>query len=314
VRNLRRDISFFLLIGIFSKDSLSRIGHGDVSPERDHAEAGRDTLATAETPTAFQFSFKRNGKDNHKKIGGSIEQHGQSAENHELNENMTLLRGDELRNEGKKKQSRLRVEHFGENPLTKSARCGGLRCADYHLCISSADHSNTQPYEIRCARVFDGVKRYGRSRQDRGDAEGGGENMEEPTDKGAQGGKDALAAASGEAARQNIEDAWPRSDCQHQRSSKEKQEMVSVEHLENCMGQGPRKQGGLPIENCRLKTALSLVWLPLSNATASTSKNNSAAGQKEGGRWFATAKARSRAMPTRPSVPSSKRRPIKVTP
>src|SRR2546429_90934 len=64
VRNLRRDISFFLLIGIFSKDSLSRIGDGDVSPKGDHAEAGRDTLATAEaariaeTPRAAARTWK----------------------------------------------------------------------------------------------------------------------------------------------------------------------------------------------------------------------------------------------------------------
>src|SRR2546429_2342446 len=184
---------------------------------------------------------------------------------------MTLLRGDELRNEGKKKQSRLRVEHFGENPLTKGSRGGGLRCANEHFRISRANHADAKPNEIGGTRVFDGMKCHRGSSKDCGDAKGGGQNMEKPTDKGAQGGKDALAAASGEAARQNIEDAWPRSDCQHQCSSKEKQEMVSVEHLENCMGQGPRKQGGLPIENCRLKTALSLVWLPLSNATASTS-------------------------------------------
>src|SRR5207302_5962187 len=116
-----------------------------------------------ETHTTFEFALKRSGEDNHKKIGGGIEQHGQSAENYELKENVTPLRRNELRNEGKKKQSRLRVEHFGENPLTKGSRGGGLRCADYHLYISRANHSNTQPYEIRGARVFDGVKRYGRS-------------------------------------------------------------------------------------------------------------------------------------------------------
>src|SRR5882762_10461401 len=43
-------------------------------------------------------------------------------------------------------------------------------------------------------------------------------------------------------------------------------------------------------------------------------KSPRAADQKEGGRWLATAKARSRAMPTRPRVPSSKRRPIRVMP
>src|SRR6267378_3156273 len=38
------------------------------------------------------------------------------------------------------------------------------------------------------------------------------------------------------------------------------------------------------------------------------------ADQKEGGRWLETGKARSRAMPTRPRVPSAKRRPIRVMP
>src|SRR2546430_12063406 len=63
VRNLRRDISFFLLIGIFSKDSLSRIGDGDVSPDRDHAETRRDALATAETTTTFEFALNSSAKD-----------------------------------------------------------------------------------------------------------------------------------------------------------------------------------------------------------------------------------------------------------
>src|SRR5205807_6745638 len=170
VRNVRREISFFLLMSVFSKDWLSRIGDGDVGPEGDHAEAGRDTLATAETHTTLEFALKRNGKDNHEKIGGGIEQHGQSAENYELKENVSPLRRNELRNEGEEKQSRLRVENFGENPLAKSARRGGLRRADGYLRISRADHSNTQPNEIRGARVLDGVKRYGRSCQDRGDA------------------------------------------------------------------------------------------------------------------------------------------------
>src|ERR1700756_3157039 len=76
VRNVRREISFFLLIRILSKDSLSRIGDGDVGTERDHAETGRDALATAKTHTAFEFALKRSGEDNHKKIGGGIEKHG----------------------------------------------------------------------------------------------------------------------------------------------------------------------------------------------------------------------------------------------
>src|SRR2546429_1813211 len=76
VRNTRREISFFLLISIFSKDSLSRIGEGDIRSERDHAEAGRDTLGTVETHTALKFALKRSGKGDYEKIGGGIELNG----------------------------------------------------------------------------------------------------------------------------------------------------------------------------------------------------------------------------------------------
>jgi hypothetical protein len=220
-----------LLIRIFSKDSLSRIGNGDVSPQRDHSEAGRDTLATAETHTTLEFALKRSGKDNHEKIGGGIKQHGQSAENYELKKEVTSLRRNELRNKGKEKQSRLRVKNFSKNPLAKSARPGGPRRTNGHLRVSRANHSNAQPNEIRSARVFDGVKGHSGSSKDRGDAKGGGENMGESTDKGAEGRNDALTAASGEAARQNIKDSWPWSDGQQQRSGKEKQEAVYVKHL-----------------------------------------------------------------------------------
>src|SRR5216684_4397437 len=62
-------------------------------------------------------------------------------------------------------------------------------------------------------------------------------------------------------------------------------------------------------------------WLPNKGAAccAPTKKQLAAVyvgreSQKEGGRSAATAKARSRAMPARPRMPSSKRRPIKVMP
>src|SRR5216684_1131488 len=59
-------------------------------------------------------------------------------------------------------------------------------------------------------------------------------------------------------------------------------------------------------------------WLPNKGAACcAPTKNQLAAvyvGQKEGGRSAETEKARSRAMPTRPRVPSSKRRPMRVMP
>src|SRR5438132_10946714 len=61
VRNVRREISFFLLMSVFSKDSLSRIGDGDVGSEGDHAEAGRERMGRAETDTARELARNRNG-------------------------------------------------------------------------------------------------------------------------------------------------------------------------------------------------------------------------------------------------------------
>src|SRR5260370_7965896 len=98
---------------------------------------------------------------------------------------MAALRRDELRNEGQEEQSRLRVENFGENPLTKSAR-GGLRCADHHFRISRADHPDAEPNEIRGTRILDGVKCDSGSSQNPGDAERSGQDLEESTHKGAE--------------------------------------------------------------------------------------------------------------------------------
>src|SRR6266704_1347188 len=143
---------------------------------------------------------------------------------------MAALRRDELRNEGEEKQSRLRVESFRENPLTKGARRRGLRCANDHFRISRADHPDAEPNEIRGTRVLDGVKRHSGSSKDRGDAERSGQDMEESTNKGAEGRKDSFTAASSKAARQYVENARPWSNGEEQRCGKKKQETVCVEH------------------------------------------------------------------------------------
>src|SRR6266700_4922731 len=142
---------------------------------------------------------------------------------------MAALRRDELRNEGEEEQRRLRVENFGENPLTNSAR-GGLRCAGDYFRISRADHPDAEPNEIRGTRVLDGVKRHRGSSKNRGDAERSGQDMEESTNKVAEGRKDSFTAASSKAARQYVENARPWSNGEEQRCGKKKQETVCVEH------------------------------------------------------------------------------------
>src|SRR5580704_12182622 len=95
---------------------------------------------------------------------------------------MAPSRRDELRNEGKKKQSRLGIENFGENSLAKSAPRGLIR-AHGHFFVSRADHSDAEPQQIRGARVLDRVKRRGRGGQDRGNPQRGGKDVEEPAGK-----------------------------------------------------------------------------------------------------------------------------------
>jgi len=211
------------------KGGLLGVGEGDVSAEADHAETGSNALAAAKAHAALEFALERSGEDNHKKIGGRIEDHRESPENQELQKNMAAFGGDELRDEGQEKQSRLWVENLGENSLPKRA-LRGLQYADSHFRISRADHADAEPNQIRSACKLDGVKCHGGSGKDRGDAERGGQDMEESTNKGTERRMDAFTAASGEAARQNVKNSRPRGDGQHQSSSKEKQETVGVEH------------------------------------------------------------------------------------
>src|SRR6266478_4932398 len=73
------------------KGGLLGVGEGDVSAEADHAEAGSNALAAAKAHAALEFALERSGEDNHKKIGGRIEDHRESPENQELQKNMAAF-------------------------------------------------------------------------------------------------------------------------------------------------------------------------------------------------------------------------------
>jgi hypothetical protein len=83
------------------------------------------------------------------------------------------------------------------------------------------------------------MKCYSGSGKERGDAERGGQDMEESTNKGTEGRMDAFTVASGEAARQNVKNSRPGGDGQNQSSGKEKQETVYVEHPGIVRGRYP---------------------------------------------------------------------------
>ena len=98
------------------------------------------------------------------------------------------------------------------------------------LGVAGANHTDAEPDEVGGSGVFDGVEGDRGSGEDRRNAQGRGENVEQPADESAERGLDSFTAAAGQAPSQNIENAGARRDGQHQRGRKEKQEAVSVKH------------------------------------------------------------------------------------
>jgi len=148
-----------------------------------------------------------------------------------LKEDVSVGGSDELRDEGEEEQRGFGIQHFGEDALAKSA-VGWSRGFHGHFGVACANHADAKPNEVGGAGVFDGVKRDGGGRKNRGEAESGGEDVEESAYESADGRKDAFALSSGKAARQDIENARAGRDGQEQSGGEKEQQAVRVEHFE----------------------------------------------------------------------------------
>src|SRR5205814_110898 len=93
-----------------------------------------------------------------------------------------------------------------------------------------ADHFYSEEDQVGGTCVFDGPEGDGGGCENSGDSESGGENVEESAEKCAEGGLKTFAAASGECAGEDIEDAGAGSDGEKQGSGEEEQEAMGVEH------------------------------------------------------------------------------------
>jgi len=172
---------------------------------------------------------------------------------------VAAFRSDELRNEGEEEEGGFGVEGFGEDALAES-RCGGwtegrwVGCADcdaralgfqsgvdgwriVFCCgllrqgdVTRPDHFYAEEDEVGCAGVLDGVEGDGGGGEDGGDSESGGEDVEESAEESAEGGLKTLAAASGEGAGEDVEDAGAGSDGEKESGGEEECETVRVEH------------------------------------------------------------------------------------
>src|SRR6266704_3288205 len=210
---------------------LLGVGEGEVGAEADHAGAGGGALAATEADAVLQLALEGRGHADDHEVRGGVQTDGGATEHGELQKDVSMGRGHELRDEGEEEQRGFGIQHFGENPLTKSA-VGWSRGFHGHFGVARADHADAEPDEIRGAGVFNSVERDGGGGKNRGEAEGGGENVEESADKRAERRKNAFALSTGQAARQNVENARTGRDGQKQSGSEEKQQAMRVEHAE----------------------------------------------------------------------------------
>ena len=223
--------------------TLLGVGEGYVGGEADHAEAGGEALAASQGGAGFEAALEGHSERHDEKIGGSVQRDGEDSEHSELPEDVAVLGRDELRNEGKKKQGGLGIQHFGDDALPEGSE-RGARGTKAPFGVARADHANAEPDEISGSRKFDGVKRYSGRGQNSGDARGGGEDVEESSDERAEGGMKTFAAASGEGAREDVEDARPRRDGENHGGGEEKKEAVRIKHREKftSLAAGREKQ------------------------------------------------------------------------
>ena len=144
---------------------------------------------------------------------------------------MSQSRIHKLGKEGEEEERRLWVQNLGHDPLPERM----IRIADLggfvHWHVAGANHTESQPDEVNGSGILDhGEGRSGCS-QHGGKAETGREDVDRSSDEGAKGRKHALSFASGESAREDIEDAGAGGDGEQRRSCEEESQEMSVQHL-----------------------------------------------------------------------------------
>jgi hypothetical protein len=103
--------------------------------------------------------------------------------------------------------------------------------------ITRADHFYAEEDEIGGTGVLDCVEGYGGGGEDGRDSEGSGEDVEESTEESADRGLKTFAAASGEGAGEDVEDAGAGSDSEKQGGGEEECETVGIEHKNILAGE-----------------------------------------------------------------------------
>lgn len=209
---------------------LLAVAESQIRAEADHAGSRGDALAAAKAGAGSEFALEWSGEENDHEVGSGVEDHGDGTQDDELQEDVAALRSDELRDEGKEEERGLGIEGFGEDALTEGALRG--HCGEGHLGVAGANHADAEPDEVCGSSIFYGVKGHGGSGENGGDAEGGGADVKESADEGAERRGNAFAAAAGESARQHVENAGAGGDGEKKSGGKKESETMEVKHAE----------------------------------------------------------------------------------
>jgi hypothetical protein len=88
----------------FERNRLLGVGEGEVGAEADHADARSGALTATEAHAVLQLALEGRGHPDDHEVGGGVETDGDRAEQGELQEEVSMARGNELRDEGEKEE------------------------------------------------------------------------------------------------------------------------------------------------------------------------------------------------------------------
>ena len=99
-----------------------------------------------------------------------------------------------------------------------------------HFYVAALDHANSQPDQIGGTCIFHCVEGDRRSGENGGDTQRCSKHVKQAAAESSDGGLNPFALPSGEAARQNVEDAGTRCDRQNESRGEEQRKTMGIEH------------------------------------------------------------------------------------
>lgn len=119
-----------------------------------------------------------------------------------------------------------------------------------HFNVAALDHANSQPDQIGGTCIFHRVEGDGGGGENGGDTQRCSKYVKQAADESSHGRLNPFALPSGEAARQNVEDAGTRCDRQNESRGEEQRKTMGIEHETILAARLGRGKVGLKERSC----------------------------------------------------------------